>query len=153
MPRLGLCWWPGRLEINLKRVYMCFRKSNISSCQLDVQETNFGISQLHWIWNYSFWCWFEDGRSSCARSLGHCFWGIAITRDKQEAFHQIFRKRERDIQSFTVQQKSKRNIQEFPEAGTVLVLMNCLKWITCQATHNLLKVSPSCTSSRTMKLW
>ena len=51
-----------------------FGKSNICTDQLDVQEADDSISQLHRIINHIVGCWFAYGRSACARLVGFGYW-------------------------------------------------------------------------------
>ena len=44
VPKLRFCWWPWRLEINLKVDFMYFRMSNICSNKLDWKEANISVS-------------------------------------------------------------------------------------------------------------
>ena len=118
----------------------------------DVQETNFGITQLYWIWDY-----FPDAGLRMDGLPALDLWVIVneVLRSPQTNKKPSIRVsgNGNEISKVSPSNKIKKNIQGFPEAGTILVLMNCLKWITCPATHNLLQGSPSCTSSRTMKQW
>ena len=58
-------------KINIRRSFVLFRKSNICTDQLDVQEANVSISQLHRIRNHIVGCWFAHGWTACSLSLGH----------------------------------------------------------------------------------
>ena len=74
--RLGLFQdsvFAGDLEnskINLGESYMYFRRSNIRSHQLDVQETNVNISQFHRISFHFAGCWFKNRLATCSRLVG-----------------------------------------------------------------------------------
>ena len=57
-------------KINIRRSFVLFRKSNICTDQLDVQEANVSISQLHRIRNHIVGCWFAYGWFTCARLVG-----------------------------------------------------------------------------------
>ena len=51
-------------------VLLHFWKANICTDQLDVQEANVSISQLHRIRNHIAGCWFAYGWFICARLMG-----------------------------------------------------------------------------------
>ena len=59
---LESCWRPRGLQINLEGNLMNFRKSNICSHKLDVQETNVSFSQFQSVGSYFVGC----------LSAGHC---------------------------------------------------------------------------------
>ena len=70
-----VCWEPWGLKIELGRNSVDLRKSNMRSHKLDVKETSFCLSQLHWIWG----CWFAHGLYSRFR-LGFGDWSIALSK-------------------------------------------------------------------------
>ena len=49
---------------------MYFRKSNIGSHKLGVQEANVSVSQFHRIGIYVFGCFSANGWNSCSPSMG-----------------------------------------------------------------------------------
>ena len=51
-------------------VLCIFGKSNICTDQLDVQEANVSVSQLHRIRDHIVGCWFANGWFTCARLVG-----------------------------------------------------------------------------------
>ena len=59
-----------RLLFNLGWSLLYFRKSNICSHKLDVQEVDVSVSQFHRIGSYFSGCWFVNGKYSCSRSMG-----------------------------------------------------------------------------------
>ena len=50
-----------RFKINFSRGLMYFRKQNICSCKLDVQDTYLSLTQFHRIWDYFSGCRFTHG--------------------------------------------------------------------------------------------
>ena len=50
--RLWFCGRPWRLEINLRRCLVYFRKSHVFANKLDVQETDFSFTQFYRSWNH-----------------------------------------------------------------------------------------------------
>ena len=53
---------------------MPFWKSNICTDQLDLQEANVSVAQLHWIRNHIVGCWFADEWFTGARLVGVGYW-------------------------------------------------------------------------------
>ena len=62
VPRLWVCWRLWRFWINFGRNFVYLRKSNICSWKLDVQETNFSITQFYRRWIHWSRCSFTHGR-------------------------------------------------------------------------------------------
>ena len=67
--RLRLCWRPWRLEINPKWCLVYFWKFYICSNELDVQETNFCLTQFYRVWGHFSGCWITYGWVTCSWSL------------------------------------------------------------------------------------
>ena len=67
---LWFCGRLWRLKINISRCLVHIRKSNVRSQKLEVQETDFSLTQFDGIWNYFSWCRFTHGRNSSSWSLG-----------------------------------------------------------------------------------
>ena len=75
--RLGLFQdsdFAGDLEDYTRRSFVHVWKSNICPDQLDVQEANVSVSQLHRIRNHIVGCRFAYGWFTCARLVGFGYW-------------------------------------------------------------------------------
>ena len=72
--RFRLCRRSWRLKINIRRSFVHFWKSNIYTVQLDVQEANVSVSQLHRIRDHIVGCWFAYRRFTCAWLVGFGHW-------------------------------------------------------------------------------
>ena len=72
--RLGLFQDSDFAGINIRRSFVHFWKSNICTDQLDVQEANVSVLQLHRVRDHIAGCLFACGRFACVRllGLGHC---------------------------------------------------------------------------------
>ena len=73
-PRLRFCRRSWRPEINIRWSLVLFRKQNICTNLLDVQEANLSVSQFHGIWFFFAGCWFVEGRSTFALDV----WDMVI---------------------------------------------------------------------------
>ena len=74
--RLRFCRRSWGFKIYIRWNIMRFGKSYICSNQLDVQETDFSLRQLHRSWNHFSWCRFAHERYSRSHSLGFGGWSI-----------------------------------------------------------------------------
>ena len=72
--RFRLCKRSWRLYINIKRSFVHFWESYICTEQLDVQEANDSVYQLHRIRDHIVGCWFAYGWFTCARLVGVGYW-------------------------------------------------------------------------------
>ena len=63
-----------RIQNLHQRETLRFWKSNICTDQLDVQEAEVSVSQLHRIRDHIVGCWFAHGCFTCARLLGFGHW-------------------------------------------------------------------------------
>ena len=86
--RLRLCWWSWRLNINLWWSLVSFWKYNISSSQLDVQETDCCLAQFYKVWDYFSGCRIAYGWVTCSWFLGHGDW--SSTLDQQQCPTQTY---------------------------------------------------------------
>ena len=83
--RLWLCWRPWRLEINIRRNFVHFRKPNICAKKLDVQETDFCFTQFYRSWGDLSRCRFMHGWDSRSRSWRFSDWSISFfTKPNQQ---------------------------------------------------------------------
>ena len=82
IPRIRLCWRPWGLEMNVRRSLMYFRKSNVCSHKLDVQETNVSISQFYRVWNHFLGCWTANVWTTCSWSLRHSDWSSTFNQQQ-----------------------------------------------------------------------
>ena len=113
---------------------MYFRKSNIYSHKLDVQEANISVSQFYRIGSYFFGCSFANRWDPCSRSMGCGDRSIAsknthqAVRDhcrKEKVDDQVPRSRARsEIQSTNPNTQSKRDshreVDEFSNVDHVV---------------------------------
>ena len=76
--RFWFCGRPWRLEVNMRRNSVHFRRSNICTNKLDMQETYFCFSQFYRSWNNFSGRRFTHGWDSRAWSLGFRHWGISF---------------------------------------------------------------------------
>ena len=82
---------PWRFQVNIRRNSVYFRKSNVRANELDVQETDFSLTQFYRRWSYFSRCRFVHGWDSRSRSLGFSDWSIFIphqtnkTKDVRES--------------------------------------------------------------------
>ena len=131
---------------------MYFRKSNICSHKLDVQEANISVSQFYRIGSYFFGCSFANTWDPCSRTMG-CGDGSVASKNTHQAVRDHCRKEKVDdqvprsrarseIQSTNANTQSKRDEK----------LMNFLMWITLSQAQNLLNSKFSCTFLKTMRL-
>ena len=65
---------PWRLEVNIRRNSLHFRKSHVRTNKLDVQETDLSFIQFHGSWNYFSRCRFTHGWDSRPRTSGFSGW-------------------------------------------------------------------------------
>ena len=141
-PRLRFCWRPRRLKINLRGNLMYFRKPDIRSHQLDVQETNVSsVIRFYKVRNYWVECWFDNGRATCS-------WHVGLG-DRSVAFIKEYRitnplSSKKLLAKSQIQTQTKRETE---------MLINCRMWTTSPQTHILLKASLSCPSLKTVKQW
>ena len=129
-PRLRFCWRPRRLKINLRGNLMYFRKPDIRSHQLDVQETNVSsVIRFYRVRNYWVECWFDNGRATCS-------WHVGLG-DRSVAFIKEYRitnplSSKKLLAKSQIQTQTKRETE---------MLINCRMWTTSPQTHILLKAS------------
>ena len=82
---LRLCRRPWRLEVNIRRNSVHFRKSHVCANKLDVQEANFSYTQFYRSWNYFSPCRFTHGWDSRSRSLWLSAWSFSFhTKPNQQ---------------------------------------------------------------------
>ena len=74
--RLWFCRRSRRLKINIRRGSVHFRKSQLCTDQLDVQEANFSVTQFNGSWSNFSRCRFTHGWDSRSRSLEFSDWSI-----------------------------------------------------------------------------
>ena len=101
VPRPRLCWRPWRFKINIMRNLVYFRKSNICSHKLDVQEANISVSQFYRIRNHFLrcrlkdrrytraWLWGSDRRSSSRKHVSEWSstgWLVYISNAKENSW-------------------------------------------------------------------
>ena len=67
-------------ESTSRGVLCIFWKQNICPSQLDVQETNFCLAQLHRVWDRFSRCWITYGFVTYSWSLGHGDWSTTFTQ-------------------------------------------------------------------------
>ena len=120
---------------------MYFRKSNIRSHHLDVQETNFIISQFYRISEIN-----SLDAGLCMDGLPALdYWDVVIevlrsSKSTESPAHGAAGNCSRNHKQ--IQTQSKREIE---------MLINCHMWTTSPQTQIFLKASLGCTSLKTMK--
>ena len=79
--RLWFCGRPWRLEINIRRNSVYFRKSRVRANKLDVQETNFSFAQFNRIRIHFLGRRITVGRYTRTWSMGFCDWSFFIPHE------------------------------------------------------------------------
>ena len=82
--RFWFCRRPWRLEVNIRRNSVYFRKSHVRTNKLDVQETDLGLTQLYRSWGNFSRCKFTHGGDSRSRSLGFGGWSISFLTEPNQ---------------------------------------------------------------------
>ena len=77
---LGL--WRLRIDFGENLVYLWKSHTHVCSRKLDVQDTNFSLTQFYWIWSPFLRCRSAHGRFSRSHSVGFGDWTISF-RTKQ----------------------------------------------------------------------
>ena len=142
--RLRLCWWSWRLNINLWWSLVSFWKYNISSSQLDVQETDCCLAQFYKVCDYFSGCRIAYGWVTCPWFLGQMwlkYYAQPATMSNPNIH--AFRKLVRLFIPKPRPRKSKEDRR----------LINWVMWIMCPSTHSLLKMSLCCTFLKTTRPW
>ena len=87
VPRLWFCRRRRRLEVNIRRNLVHFRKPNICAKELDVQETDLSVTQFYGSWSHLSRCRFTHGRHSRSHSLGFGEWSISFLTKPNQPNH------------------------------------------------------------------
>ena len=138
---------PWRLEVNIRRNSLHFRKSHVRINKLDVQETDFSFTQFHGhgSWNYFSRCRFTHGWDSRSRSLGFSGWSVSFfTKPNQQ--NQRCKRATGNLSA--TPQSQKRNRFQLRTPISIWPIL-----ITFHQAEHILVPMLCCMSLRIMKPW
>ena len=146
--RFWFCRWLGRFKINIRWTLVYFWKSNICTNKLDVQETDFGLTQLNRSRVYISWCRFTHGWNTSSWSLRFGYGRLSLFSNTSKENPKIKHEETRRVTPHqTSTPKTKLKIQ--PNT----TILSWVMLVMFRRTRSLLYLVRCFTFLRTIKPW